>query len=89
MLASFDPKLPQWCEDENHLADLATDEQFMKRDILDKIKWEDQMRDHSIGTLTPEEHQEISLFHTMRQDPFYKHHMRTHLSKFADEINNS
>lgn len=27
------------------------------------------------------------MFHTMKQDPFYKHHMRTHLSKFADEIN--
>lgn len=22
----------------------------------------------------------------MRQDPFYKHHMRTHLSKFADDL---
>ena len=44
------------------------------------------MRDHSIGTLTADEHQEIALFHTMRQDPFYKHHLRTHLSRFADNM---
>ena len=47
------------------------------------------MRDHSIGTLTPDEHQEIALFHSMKQDPYYKHHLRTHLSKFADEVNNT
>jgi len=56
---------------------------------MNEIKFKDAMRDHSIGTLTQDEHQEISLYHTMRQDPFYKHHMRTHLSKFADEISNS
>ena len=56
---------------------------------MSKIKFEDAMRDHSIGTLTPEEHQEIALFHTMRQDPFYKHHLRTHLSKFADNMTNA
>ena len=47
------------------------------------------MRDHSIGNLTAQEHQEIALFHTMKQDPFYKHHLRNHLSKFAEEINSS
>ena len=61
----------------------------MAKEIINEVKFKDAMRDHSIGTLTPEEHQEIALFHTMRQDPFYKHHLRTHLSKFADEINNT
>ena len=61
----------------------------MAKDLVNKIKFNDAMRDHSIGNLTAEEHQEIALFHTMRQDPFYRHHMRTHLSKFTDEINST
>ena len=38
----------------------------MVKDIVNKIKFNDALRDHSIGNLTPEEHQEIALFHTMR-----------------------
>lgn len=58
----------------------------MAKDIVAEVKFEDAMRDHSIGMLTPEEHQEIALFHSMKQDPYYKHHLRTHLSRYADEI---
>jgi hypothetical protein len=32
---------------------------------------------------------EISLFHSLKQDPFYKHHLRTHLAKFAEEQNHN
>lgn len=56
----------------------------MAIESMNQIKFRDALRDHSIGSLTPEEHQEIALFHTMRQDPFYRHHMRTHLSKFSE-----
>ena len=59
------------------------------KDIVEEVKFRDQLRDHSIGSLTPEEHQEIALFHTMRQDPFYRHHLRTHLSRFAENKNMS
>lgn len=89
LVKSFDPKKPNWLDDESQLEEIATDEKFMAKDVLAEIKFKDAMRDHSIGTLTQDEHQEIALFHTMRQDPFYKHHMRTHLSKFADEVNNT
>ena len=58
----------------------------MAQDLVDHVKSNDALRDHSIGNLTQEEQQEIALFHTMRQDPFYKHHMRNHLSKFAEEM---
>ena len=39
--------------------------------------------------MTPEEHQEIALFHTLKQDPYYRHHLRNHLSRFADEVNHT
>ena len=69
--------------------DIATESIFGAKEVMREVKFKDAMRDHSIGALTPEEHQEIALFHTMQQDPYYKHHLRTHLSRFADEVNNT
>jgi len=37
--------------------------------------------------MTPEENLEISIFHSLKQDPFFKHHLRTHLAKQADDHN--
>ena len=88
-MASFDPKKPNWLDDESQVTDIASDDIFAAKEVLREVKFKDAMRDHSIGTLTPEEHQEIALFHSMKQDPYYKHHLRTHLSKFADEVNNT
>ena len=84
---SFDPNVPNWMEDEAQIDQLASEEHFMAKDIVDEVKFKDALRDHSIGSLTAEEHQEIALFHTMKQDPFYKHHLRTHLAKYADDLN--
>jgi hypothetical protein len=53
-------------------------------DILDKVKFNDFQRDNSLKGLTQEERQEVALFHSMKQDPFYKHHLRTHLAQFAE-----
>jgi hypothetical protein len=76
-------------DDPSQIEDIPTDEGFLAKEIMNEIKFNDSMRDHSIGTLTQEEHQEIALFHTMRQDPFYKHHLRTHFSKYADELDST
>ena len=89
IVKSFDPQRPNWLDDESQIDDLASGETYFAKEVMKQIKFNDSMRDYSIGQLTAEEHQEIALFHTMRQDPFYKHHMRTHLSKFADEVNNT
>lgn len=56
-------------------------EQKYMKDVIDEVEFKDQMRDHSIGNLTPEEHKEIALFHSYKQDPFFKHHLRTFLSQ--------
>lgn len=53
-------------QDESQIEDIASTEQFLAKEIIREVKFEDAMRDHSIGTLTPEEHQEIALFHTMK-----------------------
>ena len=56
---------------------------------MEHVQFEDERRDHSIESLTPEEHQEIALFHTMKQDPYFKHHLRTHISEMAEENHNN
>ena len=36
------------------------------KDLIDEVEFKDKMRDHSIDTLTPEEHKEIALFHSYK-----------------------
>ena len=55
------------------------------REIIQEVEFNDQKRDNSLDGLTSEERMEISLFHSLKQDPFYKHHLRTHLAKIAEE----
>ena len=57
---------------------------MLNQELRDKVKFNDEQRDYSYESLTPEEHHEITLFHSMKQDPYYKHHLRTSLSKYAD-----
>ncbi len=55
-MASFDPKKPNWLDDESQIEEITTDEKFLAKDLVNEIKFKDAMRDHSIGSLTPEEH---------------------------------
>ena len=59
------------------------------KEIFEEVKFNDEMRDHSIETLTPEEHKEIALYHSYKQDPFFKHHLRTWLARQAEDVNNA
>lgn len=56
------------------------------RDILDRIKYEDARTDYSYKTLTPDQRTEMALFHSFKQDPYYKHFLYNHLSQFAEDI---
>lgn len=49
------------------------------RDILDRVKFEDENRDHSYQSLTADEKTEIALFHSFKQDPYFKHYLFNHL----------
>ena len=45
------------------------------RDILDRIKYEDEHQDHTKDSLTPDQKTEIALFHSIKQDPYYRHYI--------------
>jgi len=60
------------------------------KEIYDFVQHEDKNRDYSKMGLTKEEKTEVALFHSMKQDPYYKHYLYNHLRKYAedeDEIN--
>jgi hypothetical protein len=39
--------------------------------------------------LTNDQRSEIALFHSFKQDPYYKHFLRNHLRQFAEDIDES
>lgn len=43
------------------------------------------MRDYSEGSLTKDEKLEIQLFHSFKQDPWFKHYIYNHLRQYAEE----
>lgn len=47
--------------------------------------FQDAARDHSIDGLNADEKQEIILFHSFKQDPFFKHHLRNYLAQYAEK----
>lgn len=46
----------------------------------------DNNRDHSYQSLSQDEKNELSLFHSMKQDPYYKHYIRNILRQRAEEV---
>ena len=48
------------------------------------MKYNDDQRDYSASALSPDEKNEIALFHSMKQDPYYKHYIYNHLRKYAE-----
>jgi small subunit ribosomal protein S9 len=71
-------------DDASGLDGLPDFEDIPYRDILDRIKYADERTDYS--TLTGEQRSEIALFHSFKQDPFFKHFLKNHLRQFAEDI---
>ena len=70
--------------------DLDESENKVLGGIYDRVKFNDSQRDYSESSLNQDEKNEIALFHSMKQDPYYKHYLYNHLSKYAedeDEVN--
>ena len=80
-----DPLKPQLLDDPSVLDKVLEGQDTPYRDILDRIKYEDSRTDHSYQALTPEEKTEIALFHSFKQDPFFKHFLYNHLRQFAED----
>ena len=69
---------------------MSEEERDQKEEILEYVNQRDAQRDYSEQSLTQDERTEIALFHSMKQDPYYRHYLYNHLRKYAeddDEIN--
>lgn len=55
-------------------------EKMKKQEIISEVEFNDSKRQHNIDSLTADEKTEIALFHSYKQDPYYKHHLRNFLS---------
>ena len=73
-MADSDPLKPMLFEDSKDLfEDTIAGQMQGYKDIVDKIKFEDERTDYTV--LTPDQKSEIALFHSMKQDPYYKHQL--------------
>ena len=86
---SFNPLKPHWIDEKSEIETLPTEDYQKMTEIFEEVEFRDEMRKQANEELTPEEQKEISLFHSYKQDPFFKHHLRTHLSKFAEDTSES
>jgi len=72
------------------MEELEEGEARRHQDIYDYVKWHDAQRDYSYEALSQDEKNEVALFHSLKQDPYYKHYIYNHLRKYAedeDEVN--
>jgi hypothetical protein len=77
---------PLLLDDDTSLDNVPEGKDTPYRDILDRIKFEDKHRDHSYEKLSTDEKSEIALFHSLKQDPFFKHYLYSHLRQYAEEM---
>ena len=56
-------------------------------EIMKRVEEENAARDNSYAALNEEEKSELSLFHSLKQDPYYKHHIKHWMRHRADELN--
>lgn len=80
-----DPLKPLLLDDAAALDSMAEDKDTPYRDILDRIAYEDARTDYSAGSLNADQRSEIALFHSFKQDPFFKHFLYNHLRQFAED----
>lgn len=86
LFKDMDPLKPILLDDPSPLDAMPEGTDTAYRDILDRIKYEDERTDYSTKTLNPDQRFEMALFHSFKQDPFYKHFLYNHLRQFAEDI---
>lgn len=82
----FDSTAPSWFDDKSERVLLHPVDYENELENNKIVEFNDKHRDNSFSALTEDEKHEMSLFHTMKQDPYFKHHLKTHLSKFAENL---
>jgi len=84
-LRALDPKRPLFIDDPKQLDQAEEHHRQTFEKVVEEVKFNDSKRDYSFGALSPEEKSEIALFHSMKQDPYYKHYLYSHLRQYAEE----
>jgi len=80
LFKTIDPKYPIFIDDPDQI-DAVPNESIQEKlhRVYDKIKYMDENRDHSYSALSNDEKNEIALFHSIKQDPYFKHYIYNHL----------
>lgn len=86
LFKNTDPLKPLLLDDDTPLDSMAEDKDTPYRDILDRIRYEDSRTDYSAASLTPDQKTEIALFHSFKQDPFFKHYLYSHIRQFSEDM---
>ena len=81
----MDPKAPLFIDDPKLINQNPENLQRKLAKIYEQVKYNDEQRDYSASALTLDEKNEIALFHSMKQDPYFKHYIYNHLRKYAED----
>lgn len=85
LLKHVDAKTPLFLEDPHQIDEEIEPVAEKLQQVYDRVHYEDAQRDYSYGALGPDEKTEIALFHSLKQDPYFKHHIHNHLRQYAEE----
>ena len=85
LLKSMDPKTPLWLDNPDLINEAAPVLAEKAQQVYDKVKFRDEQTDHSFASLTKDEKTEIALFHSLKQDPYFKHYIYNHLRAYAEQ----
>lgn len=81
------PLKPHLLDDHSHLDKVPEGLDYRLRDIVERVQYEDNKREHNFDTLTPDEKLEIQLFHSYKQDPYFKHYLTHGQREQVDDLN--
>ena len=70
-----EPLAPHILDDYSRLDEVQEGADTKVRDIIERVEYEDSRTDHTFDSLTPDQRLEISLFHSFKQDPYFKHYL--------------
>ena len=89
ILEGKSPLKPHLLDDKERLDTVPEGQDIRARDILERIEYEDSRTEHSFDTLTPDQRLEIQMFHSFKQDPYFKHYLYNNFRQFSDEMDDT
>ena len=59
------------------------------KEIVDKIKHDDGLRDHSLASVSTEERTEMMLYNNFKKDPYFKHYIFSNLANYSEKMSDA